>query len=427
MRRLTLLLLLVVASCAAPNRVDPVTGRPYWSPLPNDFASQDEFIKSNHFTAAYLAMDGGELPEPEIRAVCDAIVKRIAAAVPATHRRGFSYELHVTASPAVNAYTYGGGRLHCYLGLFAKCRDVAELAGILAHEMGHNSHDHFGQQLGRGRRAEDILSLGGLLGRPGRAIGGLFGGTLARAVLMTHSREQERAADDRAVDYTSRAGIDPDGLARFFARMQGAEGLVLFQSHPNPDKRVPRIRERIAQLHGGGPRDALRTSPAFEAALARAKVVMPYYEALYKALAGEDPAPAIAAADRGIKDLGHHAAFHFWKGALLSGDTEKALPHLRRAAELDRSNYMIPTLLCRAELENHNLNEAAAAATRSIDLLPSPQMYITRGLVRSKLKRKEEAWADFDAALELVPENERRDLIEFIHEYDPDYVPGLRG
>ena len=93
MRRLTLLLLLVVASCAAPNRADPVTGRPYWSPLGNDFASQDEFIKSNHFTAAYLAMDGGELPEPEIRAVCDAIVKRIAAVVPPTHRRGFSYEL----------------------------------------------------------------------------------------------------------------------------------------------------------------------------------------------------------------------------------------------------------------------------------------------------------------------------------------------
>lgn len=421
-RRLAPLLLIVVATCAAPNRVDPVTGRPYSSPLPNDFASQDEYIRRNHLTAAYIVQDGGELPEPEIRAVCEMIVKRIAGAMPPAHRRGFAYELHVTASPAVNAYTYGGGRLHCYLGLFAKCRDAAELAGILAHEIGHNSHDHFGQQLGRMQRAEGILSFGGLLGSPGRAIGGLFGGTIARAVLMTHSRDQESEADDRGVDYTVAAGIDPDGLARFFSRMERVGGLALFQSHPSPSRRVPRIRERIARLYGGGPKDALRTSPEFEAALKRAKVVMPYYESLYKALAGEDPAPVVAAADRGIQDLGHHATFHFWKGILLLQDNaQEALPHLRRAAARDRSNVVIPLTLCRAEVENGNFAEAEAAATRSIDLLPVPLAYLMRGASRVRLGRIEEARGDFVALLELVPVHEHAKWIELIRQIDPQF------
>ena len=350
-------------------------------------------------------------------------MKRIATGVPSAHRRGFPYTLYVTASPAVNAYTYGGGRLHCYLGLFASCRDDAELAGILAHEIGHNSHDHFGQQLGRALHAENILSFGGLLGRPGRAIGGLFGGTFARVVLMSHSRGQESEADDRAVDYNVAAGIDPDGLARFFARMERARGLALFQSHPSPKRRVPHIRQRIAEL-GGGPKDALRASPEFAVALARAKVVLPYYEELNRALAGEDIGRVDAAADKGIKDLPHHAQFHFWKGALLlRDDAEKALPHLRRAAALDRSNVAIPLTLCRAEIENIHFAEAEAAATRSIDLLPVPQAYLLRGGARIQLGRVDDARADFDALLALVPARDRGDWLEVIRQVDPEFVP----
>ena len=92
--------------------------------------------------------------------------------------------------------------------MVARCRDADEFAGILAHEIGHNSHDHFGQGLGRSSVAGTFVSLGGLAGAPGRQLAAALGG----AVLVQFTRAQEREADARAVDYASRAGYDPDGV-----------------------------------------------------------------------------------------------------------------------------------------------------------------------------------------------------------------------
>ena len=137
-------------------------------------------------------------------------------AIPPDHRRGFRYHFYLSPSSSVNAYTYGGGRIHCHLGLLARVRDAAEFAGVIAHEIGHNSHDHISKSLGRSALASPFTRLGGLFGSPGRRLTeGLVGVTLVQ-----FTRSQERESDDLAVDYTARAGIDPDGVARFFEGME---------------------------------------------------------------------------------------------------------------------------------------------------------------------------------------------------------------
>jgi len=432
MRRVLFLLLAVLVSCGspAPKRTDPVTGETYRSPIGNDFASQDRWIRENRITELRIAQDGGLLPEAGIAEACGAVFSRLVAALPEAHRRDFRYTLVLAASPQVNAYTYGGGRVHVFLGAVAACEDASEFAGLVAHEIGHVSHDHLGQRVDRARRASSILGLGGLLGRPGRAIGGLLGGWAAGIELQRYSREQETQADVRAVEYTIAAGYDPDGLARWFARLhgrreRGARGVALFASHPTHRNRVKDIRDEIAKR--SVPADPTRDTEAFRRARDRAREILPYYETLDEALAGPEPGPVIAACDRGLEALPRHGAFAFWKGLLLAASDEKearaaAVPLLRRAAALDPANFTVHLVRAMAELGAGAFAQAEQAATAVIALVPFlPNAHFIRGLARFALGRKDEAYADFDTTLELLPEEQHAEVRKKIRELAPKY------
>ncbi|MHC4953444.1 MAG: M48 family metalloprotease [Planctomycetota bacterium] len=421
--------LVVAASCA--NQTDPVTGDPYYSPIGNDYRSQLAYVNKHSITQIVTVQDGGNLNEPGINAACQAIFEKIVAALPAKHRRDFQFDLKISSSADVNAYTYGAGLVRCNLGLIARCGDASEFAGIVAHELGHNSHDHVGQSIGRAAVSQSVLGLGGIAGRPGQLLGNLVGGDLARFTLTQYTRSQEQAADRRAVEYTIAAGIDPDGLARFFDRLEQEEkkGLrtpQLFQSHPYSGNRVGAIREQIATALESKTGDWARHTDAFRAAAERARKILPYYVALNQALQQDDLEVVLRAADDGIAALPTHAAFPFWKGAALytQEKREEAVVALREAAKNDDgANFMIPFLQQMLELETGNARRAERAADRLIGLMPMlPHGYLIRGLARLELNRKDEAIADFNETIKRVPRaRDRRELEKLIQTRLPEF------
>jgi predicted Zn-dependent protease len=413
-------LLLVVAACQS----DPVTGKAYYSPLGNDYVSQDRHIRRYFLTEQMLIRDGGLLPEPEMEAACREMFLKVVAALPPEHRRDFRFHFYLTTAPDVNAYTYGGGRIHCHLGLVARVNDAAEFAGVMAHEIGHNSHDHIGQGLGRQSIASPFIGLGSLAGRPGRQLAQ----SIAGITLVQFTRKQEQQADDRAVDYAIDAGIDPDGVARFFAGMEQDFGADIrkqpqfMQSHPYPENRVQQIRTRIASLPGG--EDLLESTPAFDAAIRRAREILPFYLALHKAFREDDLEPLLAAADAGVAALPHHPQFYFWKGIAHEASEERALAlaALRRADELDKGNLMTPLLLCQVELVEGHYAEAEQAAGKAIAIVPAvPLAFLVRGAARAKQGGVEAAYDDFDRALALTPSAQHERAYEVIRSYAPDY------
>ncbi|MFB3067047.1 MAG: M48 family metalloprotease [Planctomycetota bacterium] len=425
-RRAFPLLVLLAAACVQPTATDPVTGQAYYSPIGNDYASQDAYIRLNHITQRAMANDGGELPEPELKAACLVIFNRIASVVPPAHRRDFKYTLYLSASPQINAYTYGGGRVHCHLGLLARCNDAAEFATLVAHEIGHNSHDHVGQSLGRASIQSSIAGLGGIAGRPGRVLAGSFGGLVAGFVSPSYSKEQERQADDLAVDYALTAGYDAEGAARFFEGLERDFGRQsgFFQTHPSPRNRVRRIHQRI-RANGGVPRDAIRSSPEFQSAVRRAREILVYYEDLYRALSGDDRKAVLRAADRGIAELPQHAQFHFWKGIALQdqGKQEASRDSLRNAERLDRTNLMIPLVHGLLEFQAENWAEAERSFDRLLSILDDmPGPLVLRGVCRLKQGKKEQAYGDFDSALADTPKRRQRALYAQIRKYAPEYV-----
>lgn len=153
------------------------------------------------------------------------------------------YEFHLALDDQANAFALPGGHVVVYSGLLKTMACDDELAGVLAHEI---SHIHKRHSL-RGM----IHSLGwrAVLGVAAGYYGVEVWGDIARILgEQVYSRDMEKEADLGALFILRRAGLPPDGLGRFFARMTENEtlSLHLLSSHPSSKERLAAIREAMA-------------------------------------------------------------------------------------------------------------------------------------------------------------------------------------
>ena len=118
-----------------------------------------------------------------------------------------------------NAIALPGGHIYVFDGLVEKSESADELAGVIAHEIGHVAHRD-------GTRS--ILQSAGLSFLFGMLLGDFVGGGAvvigARAVLQSsYSRDVEGAADRYGVDLMSRAGGDPRALGVILDAHRGCD------------------------------------------------------------------------------------------------------------------------------------------------------------------------------------------------------------
>ncbi|MEE8187596.1 MAG: M48 family metallopeptidase [Kiloniellales bacterium] len=178
------------------------------------------------------------------RAALDGLTDRLAAA----GRSPYRFRVLVLDMKIPNAFALPGGYVVLFRGLIEEAQGPEEVAGILAHEMGHVMHRHGTQMLIRNMGLGILLELGGA----GDGVLGTLGETL---VGLSYSREAEAEADTAALDLLRETGIGAQGLAAFFERlrekgfnMEGA--LQLLSTHPSHESRA-RLFEGAAG--GGGP------------------------------------------------------------------------------------------------------------------------------------------------------------------------------
>ncbi len=143
-------------------------------------------------------------------------------------------QVSVLDSPAVNAAAMPGGRIVIFRGLLREALSAEEVAGVLAHEMGHAAARHSLRGLMRGL---GLSAIGALLGGPGGL--GEYAAVLAT---LSHTRAFEREADARAAAILAASGIGTQGLIDFFARMEARQGdrsgvLSYVASHPPSGER----------------------------------------------------------------------------------------------------------------------------------------------------------------------------------------------
>jgi predicted Zn-dependent protease len=168
------------------------------------------------------------------------------------------WRVHVINDPkTVNAFATTGGDLYVYSGLILLADDGAELAGVVAHEIGHVALYHVQQQMvdAVGLEALTALALGknpGVATQVAAAVGG-------KTAMLANSRGDEKQADEWGVEHANEAGYDPRGLVRFFEKLKGQEGktpaaLGWLSDHPTTPSRIEDTQQLIQKknLHATG-------------------------------------------------------------------------------------------------------------------------------------------------------------------------------
>jgi predicted Zn-dependent protease len=150
----------------------------------------------------------------------------------------------------VNAFAAPGGRILVTRGLIQSAHSAEEVAGVLAHEIGHGLELHPEAGIVRALGVSTLLDImmGGSSGTMGSITGYL--------IQTRYARGDERAADVQALRLMRNSAISQGGLADFFERIgkkQGKNSILngkggagaafdLIRTHPRPGERAGYVR-----------------------------------------------------------------------------------------------------------------------------------------------------------------------------------------
>ena len=134
-----------------------------------------------------------------------------------------NFTFTIIDTPIVNAFALPGGFIYLTRGLLAICQNEAQLAGVLAHEIGHVTARHSAKRYTKNFGVNLMSQILGALAKD-RNITNVVNQS-AGLYLLSYSRSQEYEADKLAVRYMKRAGFDPKEMSNFL-RIMGKYSLL---------------------------------------------------------------------------------------------------------------------------------------------------------------------------------------------------------
>jgi Zn-dependent protease with chaperone function len=174
------------------------------------------------------------------RTALDKVVKRLEGAA------SLRLPLHSTVirRPEANALALPGGQIYIFRGLIEKADNADEVAGVIAHEIGHVANRD---------GTKGVLQGAGLSFLFGMLLGDFVGGgavvLAAKTVLQSsYSREAESAADRYAAYLMKKAQGDTRALATMLDKIGGATepGMKILLDHPETKARIAAINHIAA-------------------------------------------------------------------------------------------------------------------------------------------------------------------------------------
>ncbi|KMQ52898.1 Peptidase lipoprotein, M48 family [Chitinispirillum alkaliphilum] len=178
-------------------------------------------------------------------------------------RKEIGYTFALIDNPdIINAFALPGGFVFVYTGLIKAARNEAELAGVLAHEIGHITKRHGIKRLiqtyGAGLLLEILISEDAQVTRKLSEIA-------AKLAFLQYGRSNEYEADSVAVEYMHLAGYNPTGMQTFLELLneytqESSPVMELFSTHPDTERRIERVERIISRLEADLPEEELYES-----------------------------------------------------------------------------------------------------------------------------------------------------------------------
>jgi beta-barrel assembly-enhancing protease len=236
-------------------QVNPVTGEKQHVTL-----SPDQEIAMGLAAAPEMEQQfGGELANASVQEAVSRVGQKVVAGSDAA-RSEYRYAFHVLRDPeTVNAFALPGGQVFVTAGLLKHLTNEAQLAGVLAHEVGHVVGRHSAEQLAKAQFTQILVGAAGVAASDDRGDGqrtAAIAAMVGSLVNMKFSRKDESEADAFGVKYMSQGGYDPRAMIELMRILKDASGPArqpeFLSTHPDPGNREQSIEAEIARLFPNG-------------------------------------------------------------------------------------------------------------------------------------------------------------------------------
>lgn len=212
-----------------------------------DITAEEEIALGAQSTPIMLDEYGGLHPDNEaqqtVREVGQKLVQNsIASSAP------YEFKFYLLSDPkTINAFALPGGPVFITYALYSRLQNEDQLAGVLAHEIGHVIGRHSAERMAQQGFTNTVLT--------GVAIGSdsheatQAAAVFANLVNMKYGRGDELESDNLGVKIMLDSGFEPEALIKVMEILKEAAGpnrVPEFQStHPDPENRIEKIREAI--------------------------------------------------------------------------------------------------------------------------------------------------------------------------------------
>jgi len=179
-----------------------------------------------------------------------------------SHRPDIKYHFTIIDAPDINAFALPGGYIYINRGLLAYLDSEAQLAAVLAHEVGHITARHVVKQ-DTARTGATTLSILSVF-TTGNAVLGDVTNLMSSVAVQGYGREMELEADGLAAEYLFNSGYNPQAMveaigvlkdqekfSRYRAKTEGKKSKSyhgVFSTHPRNDLRLKEVIAKAGEF-----------------------------------------------------------------------------------------------------------------------------------------------------------------------------------
>lgn len=201
-------------------------------------------------------LDSSEKEQALLDEVCSRLINNSEAS-----DTDWPFECHLLADDhTINAFALPGGQLFITAALYDQLETEGQLAGVMAHEIGHVIARHSSQQIAKQELTQGLTGAAVIAAydpdNPNSQRTAQVALLVGQLVNMKFGRDDELQSDELGVQFMSEAGYDPRAMVEVMqilaAASQGNRPPEFFSTHPNPDNRIARIEEAINEQFPDG-------------------------------------------------------------------------------------------------------------------------------------------------------------------------------
>ncbi|GGF09263.1 M48 family metallopeptidase [Hymenobacter cavernae] len=217
--------------------------------------SADQEIALGLQAAPQMAQQyGGIHPDRAAGAAVQRIGEQIVRSTKAS-QTPYKFQFHLLADEnTINAFALPGGQVFITAGLLKKLGSEGEVAGVLAHEIGHVVARHSAEQVAKSQLTQGLTGAAAIASfdpdRPGTIANAAVAAMISKLLTLRYGRQDELEADKLAVDFTPQAGYDPRSMIKVMQVLQQEGGSSsppeFLSTHPNPGNRIQELQKDIA-------------------------------------------------------------------------------------------------------------------------------------------------------------------------------------